>query len=382
MRITLAIEKFDPKVGGAERYNWNFSHYLASRGHEVAVICLKAIPPDSPGITVHKLMSVNFPQFMRHLTFSIMHAITVKRLGYDLNIACGNTFFMDVYQPHGGVHKAWAERELVRYPRRFRNAAGLYRRMLLKNSVQRWMEWLIYTITKPEVIAISEMIRDDILRFYNYPPEKIHLIPNGIDTRKYVQGNRVHRSEIRSMYGLAENDFVFLFVTNNLRLKGFELLVDVCGRLKGLPFKVLIIGDEAGWARKVLRDKGLQDTIILGGKSGSIEKVYPACDCLVHPTYYDACSLVVLEALASGLPVITTDANGAKMYIDEDSGDIIPAGDPNALARAMEKSMSTTAIQRPAVLFKDHSETFADLEGFFQDILKKNGIINKQSLDK
>ena len=371
MRITLAIEKFDPTVGGAERYSWDFSHYLASRGHQVAVICRKSLRPASPGISIHRLRVVRFPQFLRHIMFSVLHALEVKKLGYDLNLCFSNTFTMDVYQPRGGVHRAWAERELVRYPPRFRKAAGLYRRALLKNTVQRWLEWWVYNVTKPEVIAIADMIREDIVRFYHYPPEKIHLIPNSIDRKKFTGENRVHRSGVRSLYGLAEGDFVFLFVTNNLRLKGFDLLVDVCGRLEGRPFKVLVVGDDAGWAARQLREQGLQDTVILGGKSSNIERVYPACDCLVHPTYYDACSRVVLEALASGLFVITTDANGAKMYVDGDNGIIVPAGDPAALAGAMEKALHAAGTAAPRVLFKDHGETFADLERLFLEVLRK-----------
>ena len=308
---------------------------------------------------------------MRHLTFSVLHSLTVRRLGYDLNLGLGNVFFMDVYQPRGGVHMAWAERELMKYPSWCRKAARLYRRALLKNTVQRWLEWWVYNVTRPEVIAIADMIREDILRFYRYPPEKIHLIPNSIDRKKFTRENRVHRSEIRSLYGLAEDDFVFLFVTNNLRLKGFDLLVDVCGRLEGRPFKVLVIGDDAGWAVRQLKEQGLQDTVILGGKSSDIEKVYPACDCLVHPTYYDACSRVVLEALASGLFVITTDANGAKMYVDGDNGIIVPAGDPAALAGAMDKALHAAGTAAPSVLFKDHAETFADLESLFLGVLRK-----------
>lgn len=371
LRISLAIEKFDPAVGGAERYSWDFSHYLASRGHEVAVICRKAVQPASPGISIHRLRVVGFPQFLRHLAFSVRHALEVKRLGCDLDLCFSNTFTMDVYQPRGGVHRAWAQRELVRYPLRFRKAVGFYRRALLKNCVQRWLEWWVYNVTRPEVIAIAEMIREDIVRFYRYPAEKVHLIPNSIDRKKFTRENRAYRSEVRSLYGLADDDFVFLFVTNNLRLKGFDLLVNVCGRLKGKPFKVLVVGDDSGWAKRALRGQGLEDTIVLGGKTAGIEKVYPACDCLVHPTYYDACSRVVLEALASGLFVITTDANGAKMYVDRDNGLIVPAGDPAALAGAMDGALRAAGAAAPRVLFKDHCETFAELERLFLEVLRK-----------
>jgi len=278
---------------------------------------------------------------------------------------------MDIYQPRGGVHKAWAEREIARYPKRLRRIMGIIRRMYLKNLVQELTEWLTFSITRPRVIAISDMIRDDILRIYCYPPDKIHLIPNSIDKKRFKRENIIYRSEIRSLYGLNEKDFVFLFVSNNLRLKGFDLIVEACRDLAGVSFKVLIVGDDASWAEAVLIRKGLHDKIKLVGKSRCIEKIYPACDCLVHPTYYDACSRVVLEALASDIPVITTEANGAKMYVSKKNGCIIPAGDHRALSEAMRNMIGSQKVPNLTIMFKDHTETFAELEGMFEECLQK-----------
>jgi len=373
LRISIAIEKFNPRVGGAERYCWDIAHFLAGRGHEVGIICMTAVEPESPRIRIHRVPAPRFPQFLRHLGFALLHSTAVRRLGYDLDLSLGNTFAMDVYQPRGGIHRAWAERELVRYPEGLRELVGILRKVSPKNVVQEWIEHRTFTVTKPEVVAISAMIRDDLTRYYGYPRHKVRLIPNAIDTGRYSRRHAVHRFEVRSRYGLSQADHVFLSVSNNLRLKGFDLIVDACRELLDLPLKVLVIGDDAPWARRAIKDAGLEGTVVLGGRAEDLEKIYPACDCLVHPAYYDACSRVVLEALASGIPVITTEANGAKMYVNEGNGCVIPAGDSRALAGAMRRMASDLGSQVGEISFKDHSETFRELEGFFEELILSKG---------
>jgi len=361
VRISIAIEKFDLGVGGAERYCWDLAHYLGVNGHEVEIICMKGLVPDLPSIHINFIHPIKFPQGLRHLSFAILHYFKVKRLSTDINFCVGNTFYMDIYQPHGGLHRAWFERDILRYPPEFRKIISLLRRFSLKDMVQRGLEWWIFKITKPEVIAISEMVRNDIMNRFDYPSDKIHLIPNGIDTKRFSPENKKYRREIRARYGLNEDDFVFLFVANNLKLKGFNILLDAIKNLHNLPFKVLIIGPDSSWSKVKVKKTALSDKVIFGGRADDIERIYPCCDCLIHPTYYDACSLVVLEALASGIPVITTKANGASMYVTEENGYVVSSGDPDVLASAMRQAYLRGFKGVPAITFKNHEGVFAEI---------------------
>jgi len=361
VRISIAIEKFDPGVGGAERYCWDLAHYLGVNGHEVEIICMKGIAPDLPSIHINSIHPIKFPQGLRHLSFAILHYFKVKRLSTDINFCVGNTFYMDIYQPHGGLHRAWFERDILRYPPGFRKITGLLRRFSLKDMVQRGLEWWIFKITKPEVIAISEMVKGDIMNRFKYPSDKIHLIPNGIDTKRFSPKNKRYRREIRARYGLNEDDFIFLFVANNLKLKGFNILLDAIKNLHNLSFKVLIIGPDSSWSKAKVKKAALSDKVIFGGRVDDIERIYPCCDCLIHPTYYDACSLVVLEALASGIPVITTKANGAGMYIRPGNGFVVPSANPLAVESAMEQAYAKGPEVREILTFKNHDEVFADV---------------------
>ena len=116
-------------------------------------------------------------------------------------------------------------------------------------------------------------------------------------------------------HGIGEA-FVILFVSNNFRLKGLDYLIKSLSELKreGLrPFKLLVLGRDrqAPYRRRPFRRLGVSGEVLFVGSTDEPERYYGAADLLVHPTFYDPCSLTVLEALASGLPVITSSSNGA-----------------------------------------------------------------------
>lgn len=365
LKICIAIEKFDPAQGGAERYCWDLAHFLAGQGHTLAIICMRARTPENDHISIRRVRPLRFPQGLRHLSFALLHYRAARTMRDYIHFGVGNTFFLDVYQPHGGAHKAWFKREIQRYPGRLRFAMHILKRLSLKDMVQRFLEWWTFTVTRPRVFAISDMVADDIRTGFTYPPERIVIIPNGIDTARFTPAHQARRAEIRARYGLGEDDFVFCFVANNFALKGFYVLVDACLSLGSTPFKILALGEPNYWAKA--EAKLLTDTIVLAGKAADLEYIYPACDCLVHPTFYDACSLVVLEALAAGIPVITTSANGASMFVNG-NGRIIPAGDPKALAKAMRAALSRQIQFMHAVGFQNHTAVFGAIETHLEAI--------------
>jgi UDP-glucose:(heptosyl)LPS alpha-1,3-glucosyltransferase len=361
MKVCIAIEKFDPKTGGAERYCWDLAHFLAEKGHVVAIICIKASSAENPGIAIYKIRAVKFPQALRHISFAVSHYFKAKKLKDWVHYGVGNTFYMNIYQPHGGLHAAWFERDSRRYPENKRPIIKLIKRLSPKDAVQRGLEWWTLNNTRPVILAISKMVENDIRAFCGkYPPE-IFLIPNGIDTGKYTSKKASRRREIRESYGLKDSDFIFLFVANNFILKGFRVLIEALGKMKEKGVRLLVVGEPDGISRKLADRFG--EMIVFAGKSADLDYIYPACDCLVHPTYYDACSLVVLEALASGTPVITTSANGAAMFIENGkNGYVIPSADANALLKSMEKMTSGETLHLEGASFDDSRTVFEKVE--------------------
>jgi UDP-glucose:(heptosyl)LPS alpha-1,3-glucosyltransferase len=137
-----------------------------------------------------------------------------------------------------------------------------------------------------------------------------------------------------------------------LKKKGIEPLVEAAAELKRTGndnFKVLIAGGQPYRSLvKLIEHLGLQDTFIFAGRVKSIDEFYANSDVFVLPTYYDACSLVVIEAMASGIPSITTIFNGASGIItDGKNGYIIShPPDPSELADKMHLLMDNKNRQR------------------------------------
>jgi UDP-glucose:(heptosyl)LPS alpha-1,3-glucosyltransferase len=147
------------------------------------------------------------------------------------------------------------------------------------------------------------------------------VVRSAIDPQRFPEQDRLKcRSQCREQYGIAPHEVVGLFAAMNYHLKGLEPLLHATQRLfarpefvgKAPPFRLVVVGHPHAKAyKKLAHQLGLDDKVRFVGYCAEMRNAYFAADFLVHPTFYDPCSLVVLEALACGLPVITTRFNGA-----------------------------------------------------------------------
>jgi UDP-glucose:(heptosyl)LPS alpha-1,3-glucosyltransferase len=184
-------------------------------------------------------------------------------------------------------------------------------------------------------VAPSEMVKSHIETYHHVPREQIHVVPNAIDPRRLaVSQPGAVRCAFRNRLGLEPGDLVGLFVGHNFALKGLKpLLTALGGRSRRdrstRPIHLLVCGSgEPGPFRRLAIRQGLSATVHFLGFYPDVEACYWSSDFFVQPTYYDPCSLVVLEALACGLPVITTAQNGAsELLTDGLEGTILTAPD-------------------------------------------------------
>jgi UDP-glucose:(heptosyl)LPS alpha-1,3-glucosyltransferase len=175
------------------------------------------------------------------------------------------------------------------------------------------------------IVAVSAMVRNHLERFQGVPRSRVDVIPNAIDSGRLAVADVVAaRREFRRRFGLGDGDLVALFVGHNYALKGLGPLIRALAfRMRrdrsARPIHVVACGGkDVGPYRALAQELGLAKTVHLAGFLPEIRPAFWASDLFVLPTYYDPCSLVVFEALACGLPVITTRCNGA--------GELISAG--------------------------------------------------------
>jgi len=312
--VALAIGDFSPQKGGAERSVAEIAEDFLHSGHEVHVFAYRFGDSVEGRLQRHKVPVIPFPKSLRLLSFALMASRAMRRGGFDLTISVGETWGADVLQSRGGVHWSWFWKSLRAYRNPLLRGVKLLGRLL---SPKQWAQGLIETIAYKKakrIIAISEMVKEDIVRYYKIPPDRIEVSYTKVDIERFHPRNRRWRADIRARYGIPQDAFLILFSSHNFRMKGLRYLIEALSILKdsGKYYYLLVLGrDDPGPYLRLAKKLGCEERIRFAGEVRDPERYYGAADLLVHPTFYDACSRVVLEALSSGLPVITTRSNGA-----------------------------------------------------------------------
>ncbi len=346
MKIAMAIEHFGIGRGGAESYAVELARRLVSLGWEVHLYG-HSWDQDPEGAIFHPIDELPrwIPPSIRVLHFALRHRALVKELDFDVVLGFGNTLVMNVYQTHGGVHFLSNIRKLnaVHSP-----ILRFMKRLVLvltpKYHARAWIEAAPFRMPEPPiVVAISDMVKRDIAEYFRIDSSQIRLVYNGIDLTRFGRnpdpGNRL---TLRKRLGF-DARVLFLFMAYDFRKKGVKYLIDAAGKLLSEvgpgKFGVVIVGRTPPVALKQQVTKlGLDKVVVFPGPTRHPEDYYQACDVFVLPTFYDACSLVIFEAMAQGLPAITTIHNGAAGIITQRVDGIVlndPA-DSAEMARALD----------------------------------------------
>lgn len=347
MRIAIVIERFDPKRGGAETYTAGLVQSLIADGHDVSVVAANwAVEPAKA--TMVRVPVKGMTAAGRALSFATEASELVSGGEYDVVHSMARIVRLSVFQPHGGVMRASIEQSLASsrsgLQRGLRRAA---RWLNTKSDMLVELETIIYEENPPpRFVAVSGMVADDMKRYYNIPDSKIDVVYNGVDVERFRPENRnTYMDDVRRELDIDPEDVLVLLVAHNYRLKGVDIFLRTIAELArrgGKNVRGLIIGggDDTLYS-SLARKLGLADRVVFHGAADHMERYYAAADIYLHPTFYDPMSLVVLEALASGLPVITTGMNGASEIITEGVDGFVVDGPRNvpAILSCLEKLM-------------------------------------------
>ena len=317
MRIGLVVEQFDPLRGGKEQWSAQFASKLLDRGHEVHVVasrfgdqvCTMPIVP-------HRLEGAR-----SQVEFALAAERKLRSLALDVIHDTGAGWYCDVLQPHGGSRRALVEHNLLALPRWLRP---------LKRAVDRWLpRYRRFEAVMARqfvndgriLLALSRQTKAELEQIHGVPPEQIRLGYNGVDPDRFSPAHRAdYRRAVRRWIGVDEETLLLLIVAHNFTLKGVPTLLRATARLadQGCPVHLVVVGGKRlrPFERTAAR-LGAATTVTFTGTVRDTVPFYAAADVYVHPTFHDACSLVVLEALASGLPVITSRLNGAAELLND-----------------------------------------------------------------
>ncbi|MFH0983008.1 MAG: glycosyltransferase family 4 protein [Planctomycetota bacterium] len=322
MKVALVIEWLDEWRGGAETSTAQFVRHLLRRGVDLTVFTRSRLSP-TPDLQVRTLSVTTPTRSRRSKRFAHRAAAAVRRERFDVVHAISPCLAADVYEPRGGTVAETVVRNLAIRPpgvwREFKRAAirlNLKQRALLKLEQK-----LLGGSHQPLVIALSDYVMRQLREHYAYPPTRIRKVFNGVDPQPIDAATRQKdRADVRQLYHIGETDLLAIMVAHNFKLKGLGRWIEALKLLTAgtdLPVRSLVIGKDSSilWERLVAR-AGLSGRLQFTGPTRRVGAFFHAADLLVHPTYYDPCSRVVLEAMTAGLPVVTTRYDGASEVIE------------------------------------------------------------------
>jgi UDP-glucose:(heptosyl)LPS alpha-1,3-glucosyltransferase len=324
MRVAIVQEQVDVQRGGAETSTLEMARYLATLGPSVTVICaaprsdpfvdqnVTFLPVATGGLT-RAQRTYRFVQGVHRLCwterFDIVHAVTP--------CLCAN-----IYQPRGGTYPETVARSAAMSPPALRPLRHLVRRFNIRQRFLLRIERMLLGKHghNVHVAAVSDYVRRQVLAIARIPESRVHVIFNGVEVPTLAPATRQQqRLDLRATLNAAADAPVLLFAAHNFKLKGLRELLHALalGRERSPAWTLAVAGrDDPRPYRRLANRLGVAGQVHFLGADAELPGWYAAVDVLAHPTWYDPCSRVVLEALGVGLPVVTTRYNGAAEVIE------------------------------------------------------------------
>jgi len=327
--------------GGIERVVLECANFLSSRRHDVHLYAsewdAELLHPD---ITCHHIRSVGrFPALaMLGYAFFSRRALAAMDPAPDVvgvfGVQCPPVGVLWVPSVHG----AW-----LNISRRSRGlVARLKQRCNPFHSVVLAFERRYFGGRKyAKLLAHTEDVRSDLESLYNVPAKDVAILPNGYSESEFnIEARQAYRAAVRKDLGYAGSDRVVIFVANELERKGFGPLLRAVASLEDPRVRILAVGrlDPVSYREEIER-LGMSQRVHFTGPSGKVAPFYAAADVFALPTQYEAWGLVIIEAMACGLPVLTSRLAGAAVAIRE--------GETGRLLEEPRDSREIAAALRP-----------------------------------
>lgn len=332
MRIALSYIRSAPD-GGIEKFLATCASRLASRGHDVTLLCREQVGALPQNVRMHKLSSFRLGSAAKVRAFSQAVERHLEREHYDVVLGLGKTWTQDVLRLGGGLHRVFMEQTA--------NAAGSSRALDRAS-----LEIEAQAFSRPDllrVIANSEMVRREVLRHFPEAHDRVAVIYNGVDCDRYErQTYATAAAVLRHRLGFSEHETAFLFLGNGFHRKGLSQVLDAFAGVvaRCVNTRLMIVGDDVEMARyrEQARRLNVESRVVFLGARNDVPVCYAAADVFVLPSRYDPFANATLEALATGLPVITSDRNGGSEVLTEGvNGAVVPLqSGVEGLAEAMQ----------------------------------------------
>ncbi len=336
MKIAIVTEHINQR-GGQEQVLAELAGRLAKR-HQVDVFCFSAADIPRGRIRVHRLWCPFKSSTLQALWMVLVSPFVVRQHQYDVVLSQGGNSLVRNFVL---VHTCHAERA-----RALREVRWQYQRpswlvrlaWILRQVWATRMEGWAVRRCRGRVLAVSRMVVRYLAQEHGLDKPSAYAVPNGLDHDVFnLAARRRFRSSRREALQASPEEFIILFAGGLWFDKGLPLVVDALA-LMAQPARLVIVGrGDVEFFAQLARQRGVADQVLFAGVTDRIVEYYAAADCLVMPARGEAFGLVVAEAAACGLPLVTTDIGAADELVEDGvSGFLVDQG-PAQIADRLDK---------------------------------------------
>jgi UDP-glucose:(heptosyl)LPS alpha-1,3-glucosyltransferase len=348
LRIGMVALDFH-REGGSEGRTAHLVDRLVADGHDVHLLGARILGAWDGRVVQRRIPTPEHPHWLEVLLFARRAEALVRSERYDVVHNQIRPFVPGIVTVGGGSHRFYLDEVLPREHGAWRAAV---RRRLPLHRILLAIERCGFASERcPFIIANSQLSRSGILRHYTFPPERIVVAHNGVDPVRFTPASRpLYREATRQRLGIGPDEYTVLFVGQGFARKGLRALLAALTALnrRGLEARLVVVGRGAirPWIREAAR-LGIDSRVTMVGHTSDPVPFYAAADAFALPTYFDPFANATLEAMAAGLPVVTSGQNGAAEALRSGLDGLV-VGDPDDVAGLAEAlgSLADPAARR------------------------------------
>lgn len=310
MRLAFLLYQYVP-YGSRQRDLRRFVEEFMERGHHCRVYCISWQGTALEGADVRRVPAAAFSSHRREQRFLAWVRADLNRDPVDGVIGFNRMPGLDIYYANESCYLDKALKERGRH----------FRRSAHSHPCAEWERAVFAPGSDTQILLLSSSQRDGFEQHYHTLPERMHLLPPGVATdRRAPPDAPARRKAVRTRLGLEPQELTLLFVASDFSTKGLDRAITALARVRvaqpSVKSRLLVVGeDKPRRFQRLAKRLGVAAGVDFLGGRDDVADLMSGADLLVHPALAEPAGIVLLEALAAGLPVVVTDVCGYAHHV-------------------------------------------------------------------
>lgn len=326
MKIALVVHDIGKKRGH-DRYVMELATALADR-HEIHLFACTCEDIDRSRVTFHPVHAFMWPDLLKMLSFLVSATWQLRKHQFDIIHTQGVCSLKHHVTTAHFCQGRWQEVYRTLSQTNVAGTRKLYHKLVM--SIMYVLEKAMYRSKRTQhVIALSQQIKNDLVHYYGRPADTTTVVHNGINIDEFHPDNiQVYRDKLRVELDIAPDAFVILFV-GEFQRKGLRYVIEALEKLQDAPQVLLIAAGDTVTEPylDLVQNLGVESHVRFMGHQADIKTFYAMSDAYVFPVHYEPFGFTITEAMATGIPVVTSAQAGAAEII-RDGEDGLLISDP------------------------------------------------------